>query len=188
MAVAILPYHHFTADQYERMIEVGILTKYHHVELIRGEIITMHPISPPHTFCSMMLADLLVPSVLGEMRVAARCPIRLSDESIPQSDIALLRFARYSHAYPKAVDVRLVIEIADTMRAYDHDLKLPLYAAAGIPEAWLIDLAENRIERHTEPGAKFYRQVVRYWGDDTVTSTVVPNIAIPVRSVLNLDE
>ncbi len=183
-----MPHYRFTVDQYERMIEVGILTKYHHVELIRGEIITMHPIRPPHAFCSMMLTDLLVPSVPDEIRVAAQCPIRLLDESIPQSDVALLHFARYTHAYPKADDVRLVIEIADTMRAYDHDVKLPLYAAAGIPEAWLIDLTDNRIERHTEPGANFYRQVVRYWGDDTVTSTIVPNIAIPVKSVLGLDE
>lgn len=186
--MATMPYFRFTADEYERMIEVGILTKYHHVELIRGEIIMMHPISPPHAFCSMMLADLLVPSVPNGIRVAVQGPIRLSDESIPQSDVALLRFARYTQAYPTASDVHLVIEIADTTRAYDHEVKLPLYASAGIPEAWLIDPTENRIERHTEPGANFYRQVVLFLAGDTATSTIVPNIALPVDTVLGLDE
>ena len=69
-----MPHHHFTADEYERMIAVGILTKYHHVELIRGEIIAMQPISPSHAFCSMMLSDLLVPSLHGEIRVAVPDP------------------------------------------------------------------------------------------------------------------
>lgn len=181
-------HHRFTADEYERMIAVGILTKYHHVELIRGEIIAMQPIGPPHAFCSMMLSDLLVPSVRGGLRVAVRSPLRISDESVPQPDVALLRFASYSDAYPRAGDVHLVIEIADTTRTYDYDVKMPMYAAAGIPEAWLTDLTENRVERHTGPGANFYRQVVRYWGDDIVTSTIVPNIAIPVDTMLGLDE
>ncbi|MCA1668703.1 MAG: Uma2 family endonuclease [Thermomicrobia bacterium] len=186
--MATMPYFRFTADEYERMIEVGILTKYHHVELIRGEIIMMHPISPPHAFCSMMLTDLLVPSVPDEIRVAARCPIRFSDESIPQPDVALLRFARYTHAYPRAGDVHMMVEIADTTRAYDHEVKLPLYAAAGIPEVWLVDIAADRIERHTEPGADGY-QLIRHFGRGTaVESVVIPTLAIPVDEILGSDE
>jgi len=184
----LLPHHRFTADEYERMIEVGILTKYHHVELIRGEIITMEPNSPPRAFCSMMLTDLLVPSVPDEIRVAVRSPIRLSDESIPQPDMALLRFARYTHAYPKAGDVHIVIEIADTMRAYDRDVKLPIYAAAGIPEAWVVDIAADRIERHTEPAADGY-QLIRHFGRGSVVeSVVIPTLAIPVDEILGSDE
>ncbi len=149
--------HRFTADEYERMIEVGILTKYHHVELIWGEIITIEPNSPPHAFCSMMLTDLLVPSVPDEIRVAVRSPIRLSDESMPQPDVALIRSAQYVCTYPKAANVHMVIEIADTRQEYDREVKLPMYAAAGVSEAWLIDLKENRIERYTEPSQNFYR-------------------------------
>ncbi len=83
-------------------------------------------------------------------------PIRLPDESEPQPDLALLTFGRYTRVLPSPSDVLVVIEVSDTTRVYDRETKFPIYAAAGIPEAWLVDLGGNRIERHTEPGADGY--------------------------------
>jgi Uma2 family endonuclease len=186
--VILMPYYHFTAGEYERMIEVGILTKYDHLELIRGEILTLEPISPPHAFCSMMLTDLLVPNAPDEVRVTVRSPIRLSDESVPQPDVTLICAAGYEPAYPGAGDVHIVIEIADRTPEFDRNTKLPLYAAAGIPEAWIVDIAAERIERHTEPAADGY-QLIRHFGRGTVVESVaIPTVAIPLDAVLGGDE
>jgi Uma2 family endonuclease len=184
---ASMPQYRFTADQYERMIEVGILTKYNYVELIHGEIVVVPPISPPHAYCSMMLNDLITPNVPDEVIVAVRGPIRLSDDSVPQPDVALLKFARYVHAYPRAGDVYMVIEIADTTRGYFDDVKLPLYAAAGIPETWLVDLVANRIERHAQPEADGYHLITCFGRGSLVESVAVPTLSVSADVILGID-
>lgn len=182
-----MPHHQFTADKYEQMIAVGILTKYDHVELIRGEISAMHPISPPHAFCSMMFSNLLISTMPDEVLVTVRGPIRLSDDSVPQPDIALVRFARYIHAYPKANDVHMVVEIADMTLQHERETKVPLFASVGIPETWLVDLNSNHIERHSEPTAYGYRQITQFGHGDTIVSLTVPEAVISVDAVLGLD-
>lgn len=79
-----------------------------------------------------------------------------------------------------------MIEVSDTTLAYDRETKLPLYARAGIPEAWLVDLAAGRIERHSDPGITGYRAILRVERGETVHSTVIPTLAIPVDTVLDV--
>lgn len=52
----------------------------------------------------------------------------------------------------------LPIEVADVSLAYDRDVKLPRYARAGIPEAWLVDLANRRLLIHRRPGPEGYAE------------------------------
>lgn len=63
-------------------------------------------------------------------------------------------------------------------------MKLPQYASAGIPEAWLADLRGDTIERHTEPSEDGYRVVRRFKRGDVIESTALPDLAIPVDQVL----
>jgi Uma2 family endonuclease len=66
----------------------------------------------------------------------------------------------------------------------DRALKLPRYAVAGIPEAWLIDLGAETVERHTEPRDGYYRFVALAMRGDTLASTVLPALTIPADLVL----
>jgi hypothetical protein len=74
--------------------------------------------------------------------------------------------------------------VADTSLDYDRGTKLPLYAAAAIAEAWLVDLVAETIERHTEPGEGRYRRIARAGRGETLTSTVLPALTLPVDAVL----
>jgi len=178
----------FTVDQYERMGTAGILAEDSRVELINGEIIAMSPIGPRHADCVAMLTRLLARQAPDTVLVAVQNPIRLPDATEPQPDLSLLRFARYTRTLPIASDALVVVEVSDTTLDYDRQTKLPLYAAAGIPEAWLVDLGANRIERHTEPTADGY-QLVRYFGRGVaVESVAIPTLTIPVNEVLGSDE
>jgi Uma2 family endonuclease len=185
MAIA-MPHYRFTVAAYELMGQTGILTEDDHVELIAGEIMTMSPIGPRHAHCVAILTRHLARHAPDNTLLFVQSPIRLSGDSEPQPDLAVVRGRDFAHALPTAADVLLVIEVADTTLAYDRDIKLPLHAAVGIPEAWLADLAAGRIERHTEPGTTGYRAIIRAERGETIASTTIPTIAIAVDTVVDV--
>ncbi len=174
----------FTADEYHRMAEAGILTEDDRVELIAGEIVEMAAIGVRHADCLTALTDLLRELLGQEVSLRVQNPIHLAEGSEPQPDLALVKRRRYRQTHPTAADVLLVIEVADTSLAYDRTVKLPLYAEAGIAEAWLIDLVNDTIERHTDPRGGRYRQVAIAGRGESLASTVLPAVAIAVDAVL----
>ncbi len=176
----------FTVDQYERMGTAGILAEDSRVELINGEIIAMNPIEPRHADCVAMLTRLLARQAPDTVLVAVQNPIRLPDATEPQPDLSLLRFARYTRTLPIASDALVVVEVSDTTLDYDRQAKLPLYAAAGIPEAWLVDLGANRIERHTEPGPDGYHLIARFGVGSDMESVILPEIVVSVGTIFGL--
>ncbi len=182
MALA-LPHHKFTSEEYAQMIATGIIAEDDRVELIRGEIITMSPIGPSHAYVVAILNRILSRQASDDVLIAVQNPIWLPDDSQPQPDLALVAFRDYMQTLPTPGDVLLVIEVADSSLAYDRQVKLPLYAAAGIPEAWLVDLAARRVERYTEPHADGYATRLPIGRGGTVASTTVPGIALPMDTL-----
>lgn len=142
----------FTVDEYELMIEKGILTENDRVELIRGEIVEKMVIGPSHIACVNRLTNLLVSRLNGQTIVSVQNPIRLAD-SEPEPDLALLvpRDDFYASKKPTASDVQLVIEVSDSSLAYDQQIKLPLYAQAGIQECWIMNLEAGHVEVYRQP-------------------------------------
>ena len=80
-------------------------------------------------------------------------PIVLNDWSEPEPDVAICRFDPndYRHEHPKASDVLLVVEVAETTLAYDRGRKVAAYARSGIPEYWIVNLVDRRIEVFSDP-------------------------------------
>jgi len=142
-----------TVADYYRMAEVGILPPEARVELIDGEIIDMAPPGSPHAATVHYLTEVLVRAVDGRASVLAQNPVRLSEYSEPQPDVALLRRRDdfYREHHPRAEDVLLIIEVAATSLRFDRKTKLPLYARHGIPEMWLADLGGRRLVRYRAP-------------------------------------
>ena len=174
----------FTATDYERMIAAGILAADDRLEMIAGEIVTMSPIGARNVACVMALTELLSSAAAGTARVGVQNPILLPNNSVPQPDITVVRRRSYTASLPTVADVLLVVEVADSSLGYDRATKLPLYAAAGIPEAWLIDLAAETIERHTEPRSGRYRLVAHAGPGDTLPSLALPALFIAVDVAL----
>lgn len=147
----------FNVDEFHRMGETGVLSDNDRVELIEGEIVTMTPIGIRHAACVLRLTTVLS-RLPGAPLVAVQNPVRLDRHSELQPDIALLkpRADFYAHAHPGPTDVLLIIEVADTTARYDREIKLPVYARAGIPELWIVDLVNDYIEVNTRPSAQGY--------------------------------
>ena len=153
----------FTRQEYHRMGEVGILKETDRVELIHGEIIEMSPIGRRHYAFVNNLSRLLILALGDRAIVAVQGPIALADDSEPEPDLAVIRrrTPSYKDREAHAEDAFLLIEVAESSLAYDRSMKLPLYAAAGIPEYWVVDCVAESIEVHRAPQVNGYRDVVR---------------------------
>ncbi len=143
----------FNVTEYHKMAEAGILTERDRVELIAGEIVSMSPIGYRHAAIVKRLNDLLG-SRFGERVIRGiQDPIILDNQSEPQPDVVLLRPRDdyYATGHPQPEDIYLLIEVAETSISYDRDVKIPLYACAGIQEVWLINLGDNCLEVYRSP-------------------------------------
>lgn len=175
-----------TADEYERMGEAGIFGENARLELLEGEIYQVSPIGSPHAACVDFLSSFLNRLFSGKFIVRVQNPIRLDSFSEPQPDIALLRWRDdfYRHAHPTPADVLLVIEVADSTVESDRSYKMPLYAKAGIPEAWLVNLVEECVELYAEPDGEAYQTIRRFPRGEEVAAHSIENLNISVSDIL----
>jgi Uma2 family endonuclease len=178
----------FNVDEYYRMAEAGILGPDERVELLGGEIYEMAPMGSRHAGRVRFLDHWFDRRLGGRGVVSAQCPLRLSDGSEPEPDLALLRIRPddpdYDRSHPLPGDVLLVVEIADTSLSYDRDRKLPRYAEAGIPEVWIVDLTRRRLLAWREPSARRYQASFELAGVDTVAPLAFPDLRLTVGELL----
>ncbi len=185
MAVQI-PRLRLTVDQYERINEAGIWGETQRVELIDGEMMEMSPVGGPHVWCVNRLGVLLAKADRGDLIISTQNPIRLTNYSEPQPDVAWVRWREdidYSIP-PLAQDVALVIEVADTTLGYDRDVKMPLYAEAGIPEALLVRLNEKRITHYVQPQNGEYLVQTDYHPGQIIHLHTIRGVTLLVDEVL----
>lgn len=176
----------FDVDEYHRMAQAGILTEDDRVELIDGEIVEMNPIGAPHARCVMFLNDVFVRRLEGRAVVSPQNSVRLDRRTEPQPDIILLRppLARYAKTIPEPGDVLLIVEVADTSQYHDRVVKLPRYAAAGIPEVWIVDLGAAVLETYRDPAGSGYRSTQRLARGETVAPAAFPDVTLAVDDIL----
>jgi Uma2 family endonuclease len=154
-----------SVKEYHKMIEAGILTPADRVELIRGQIIQMGPVGSKHAACVRKI-DALFNKLLPEEQaiVSSQNPIRIPDFSEPEPDIAVLRYREdyYAEGHPGPEDILLIIEVSDATYDYDKQMKMPIYAEAGIPEYWIVNLNTNEIEAYHNPEEGKYLMMERF--------------------------
>jgi len=172
----------FSVEDYHRMGEAGILAEDDRLELVDGEVVEMSPIGGQHMNCVNLLNRFLSRHCGDDVVVSVQNPIRLGDRSEPQPDIALIRWGAKANrlTVPGPSQVLLVIEVSDTTLPYDRDVKLPLYAGAGIPEAWIFDLQGGAIVRHTEPVGDAFCLAGRAGKGQQLQSIILPGLTLCV--------
>lgn len=176
----------FTADEYQRIGEAGILGEDDRVELIDGEIVTMSPVGSSHSAAVDRATQRLVLRIGERAIVRVQGPVRLDTYNEPQPDITILRprddFYRPGHPHP--ADVLLVIEVAETSLRYDRDVKAPLYARAGIVEYWLADLTGRTVTCHASPQEGRFRETTVHGSGESLSPRSLPGIAIAVEDLV----
>ena len=176
----------FTVDEYLKMVETGILNEDDHVELLDGEIIKMPPPpGPDHNAPWGILNRLLVLGVGSRAFVMSGPTLRLSKSSAPEPDFVLLRPdpRNYRDRYAEPGDVLLLVEISDSSIRRDRQLKLPLYAAAGIPEYWIVDVRHEAVEAFRDPAGSSFASVRQYRRGDSLSPSAFPDLRIAVDEI-----
>jgi len=149
-------------EEYQRMVEVGILTEDDRVELLAGKMIQMSPSGRRHTICINALNTAFAP-FYKEVIVSIQNPLQLDELSMPEPDVALVKRIRSGQSLdiPSANSCILVIEVAESSLEKDAQIKSGLYAKSLIPEYWVVDLVNDQVLVFRDPkeGAYQSRQV-----------------------------
>jgi Uma2 family endonuclease len=130
------------------------------VELIEGEIVMMSPIGSRHEEIVDRLAAWsfrCVPEDVARVRIQQSLGIP-GRQSVPQPDVAWVRPRDYAARRPEAADALLVIEVAETSLQYDLGEKAAVYAAGGVPDYWVVDVAAEIVHVLRRPGPLVYAE------------------------------
>ncbi|HET6765727.1 MAG TPA: Uma2 family endonuclease [Longimicrobiaceae bacterium] len=184
VVVGMRPYR-FSDEDYARLGEAGILDEDERVELVDGEIIQMTPIGARHSTVVSRVAQLLF-RLRGSREVRTQDVLLLREGFQPHPDAVLYRAPTEAYAltHPRAEDALLVVEVADTSLLYDRTLKAEHYAAAGIPEYWLVDLKRDVVLVMRQPAASAYLDVREYRHGESWTSPALDGTEVEAATVL----
>jgi Uma2 family endonuclease len=163
-----------TLEQYERIVDAGILGKQDRVHLINGILVAKMTENDRHAtaddLCGLELNRVIPPG----WYVRAAKPIRLpAQTSKPEPDRCLVRghIRDYTRRTPEPQDIALVVEVADTSLNLDR-LQAGMYAASGIPVYWIVNLRDGQIEIRGQPGADGYQTLEIFTPGQTFTVTI----------------
>jgi Uma2 family endonuclease len=168
-------------EEYERLAELGRFED-ERVELLDGMLVVMTPPGPPHASAVDRLTRLLLLAVGDRAVVRVQNPLALSDLSEPDPDLAVVPPGDYVDAHPQTA--WLVVEVAHESLNKDRRIKTALYAAAGIAEYWIVDIAGRRIEVYKDPRAGRYTSVESRQPGDVIQLGAFADAAIAVSDVV----
>ncbi len=186
------PIRQLTVDEYHRMIDADILHEGERVELIDGVLIDMPAQRSKHRITTRKFSEQFYGIVLDRKALLyVQAPITLNDHTEPEPDLALVKYREdeYSGGHPTSDDVLLVIEVSDTTLGTDKRLKLPRYAASGIPEVWIANLVDDCIEVYREPikltdGTPIYQKQTDLVKGKVLSPQAISSVTIAVDEVL----
>lgn len=167
--------------EYERLVELGAFEG-ERVELLRGLILHMSPKGSRHAWVVTELTERLVLALAGRARVKPQLPFAASDDSEPEPDLAVVPIGDYRESHPR--QALLVVEVAQSSLAKDRAIKLPIYAEAGVPEVWIVNLEEGLVEVYTDPHGTTWRTKRSLGRGETLILGAFPDVQLAVSDLL----
>jgi Uma2 family endonuclease len=160
-----LPVHRLDLQTYNRMVDTGSLREDERVELLEGLVVDMSPPSPEHS----LPIELLTRHLAGASAwLRVQLPLEIPPDSAPQPDLALTERRQPAGRHPRSA--LLAVEVAVSSHAIDRGVKARLYARAGIPTYWLVDIPGRAVEVRSEPRSGDYTRCAVYREGSTVPS------------------
>jgi Uma2 family endonuclease len=176
--------------EYERLIDLGAFEG-DPVELVGGQLVVAEPKGAYHTSALGMADDALRAALPPGWIVRTQAPISLDDESEPEPDLVVVpgSHSTYRHAHP--AHPTLTIEVADSSLDFDRHHKGSLYARAGLPDYWIVNLVGRVLEVYRDPSPDSsapygwrYRSVTTLGSAVVVVPLAFPGSRIPVTDLL----
>lgn len=168
----------WSRQEYEQAGELGLFGPEERLELIGGEVVRkMTPQKAPHASGIVQVESVLRALAIPETHLRVQLPLSLSDDSEPEPDVAIVTGRPSDYAREHPTTALLVVEVADATLRFDRTVKAGLYASAGIPEYWILNLADRVLEILRQPApmtdqpfGHHYRSVTRHAENELVRS------------------
>jgi Uma2 family endonuclease len=177
---------HLTAKEYFAMSECGIFSPDERIELLDGLIVAMTPQSPWHASTVSQVHSVLQRNLGPQRYIRIQSSFRLDDRCVPEPDLAIVpgSFEDYRNDHPTRA--HLIVEVAIASLIQDRITKAAIYARAGIPSYWLINLREMCVEvfRKPNPGKGEYTSVERCVGAEVCRIDAFPDVNIEAKDLL----
>src|SRR6059036_1961581 len=141
----------YTTSRYFALPAEGVLTAEDRVELFEGLIVAMAPESPRHTAGIRRTSEALSRAVGPRAVVRVQLPLIAGRYSVPAPDLAVVPGLRSDYVDTHPTTALLVVEIADATLVQDRITKFAIYAAAGIPEYWVVNARDDCTEVFRAP-------------------------------------
>ena len=178
---------HWTVQAYHRLSELGLLDPNERTELISGQIIIMTAKGVPHVIALQLLA-LQFDNLLRNQPFFVRTqdPIRLDDFSEPEPDLVIVEgdILTYADHHPTPLEIRLVVEVADSTLKQDCETKDKLYAQAKINEYWVVDLQHRQLHIFRKPSDRGYSSHLILDENNSIAPAEFPNMVLSVGAIL----
>ena len=177
---------HYTVDRYFALAECGILAPDDRVELLDGLIVAMPPPTPSHDNSAHRVLYALLRKLGLEVVVRVQTTFVVGADSAPQPDIAVCPgdSETYQQHHPR--QAHLLVEVAMSSLAQDRLTKSAIYARAGVPCYWIVNLRDRCVEVYREPDRwkSEYRSVTRTTGSDILTIDDFPGVTFEAADLL----
>lgn len=184
MTISAVDVRRWTRQDYERMAAAGLFQPEERLELIEGTIYRMTPQSSRHAAFVQLVEEALRRAFAAGWCFRVQMPLALGDWSEPEPDLAVVPGSPRDYLEAHPTTAALVVEVAERSLPYDRTEKLALYARAGIPEYWLVDVQRRTLAVHRDPAAGAYRTRTVHRAGDSVAPLAHPQSALPVADLL----
>ncbi len=176
-----------TREEYERRIEQGFFHPGERVELIDGLLVESEPQSGCHAATVSLILYALLPLFTAGFHLRVQMPLALGLYSEPEPDIAVVPGPPGSYGSSHPTFAVLIVEVAESSLSHDRKRKASLYARTGIPEYWVMNLVDRRLEVYRDPVNGEYRSSTVLRGGDSVSPLSRPDVRIPVADLFPKD-
>ncbi|HEX4612985.1 MAG TPA: Uma2 family endonuclease [Urbifossiella sp.] len=180
----------WTRAEFYRLADAGYFAG-KRVMLIDGEVLAMSPQNEPHAWGVVNALNTLQAAMGPVFTYRPQLPLDIGQASDPEPDVAVVPGRPPRRPGPHPTTAALVVEVADSSLAYDTGDKGGLYAAGGVTDYWVVDLAHGRLvvfrDPRPDPAARFghaYASVLYLGPGDTLAPLAAPHAMIAVVDLL----
>ncbi len=165
--------------EYDQLVDLGAFEN-ERIELLRGMLVTMSPQGGPHAGLTAWFARRLIRALDDTFDVRSHSPFVATDDSEPEPDVSVSA-SRSIKEHPSSA--LLLIEVSQSSLRIDRVVKMSIYAEAGVPEYWVVDVDASEVEVFTQPGPDGYRCRERFGRGHTLQPAKLPGIALAVADI-----
>lgn len=172
-------------------MEAGVFPREERLELLAGELTQRETVNTAHAVAVVLVNEVLQQVLPKNLHLRIQLPLALSEYDEPFPDLAVVSGSPRDYLSQHPTSALLVVEVSEASLKTDREVKGSLYASAGIPEYWILNLRERVLEVYREPAADAravygaaYRQQRVYTTGEPVSPLCAPDATLTVEQLL----